>query len=116
MNKTADIQNNNLKISEDVITKIVEIAVTDIEGVYSLTHSKIKFVNLFSKSDASSAITVKVKDGAVGVTVSIIVNQGCNVKKVSEIIQNKIKNDIQNMTGIAVSKVNVVIDGISFDV
>lgn len=114
MNKASEVQISTLKISEDVIAKIVEIAISDIDGVSCLAKSKIYFGNLFSKSDAPS-ISVQVKDGAVDVTVSLIVSYNCNVKKVSEQVQLRIKNDIQNMTGIAVTKVNVMVEGISFD-
>lgn len=114
MSKASEIQTNSLKISEDVITKIVEIALNDIEGVYSLTKSRMHFVNLFSKTDAPSAISINLKDEAAEITVNIIVTLDCNVKNVSEQVQFRIKNDIQNMTGIAVAKVNVIISGISF--
>ncbi len=115
MNKTTDMQTNVLKISEDVLIRIIEFSVKDINGIHSLMHSRIKFVNLFSKTEAPSAVSVKLKDGAADVTVSIVVSYNCNVKQVAEQLQVRIKNDIQNMTSIAVAKVNVIIDSIAFD-
>lgn len=115
MNKKTDSQGNYLKISEDVIYGIVEIAVKGIEGVKEFTKSKINFSQLFDKSDVPNAIEIKSENGAADITVNIVVSENAKVKKVAERIQKKVKEDIQNMTGIAVIKVNVIIDGISFE-
>ncbi len=115
MDKKTDVQTNTLKNSEDVIAKIVEIAVKNIDGVTDLKKSKIKFDHLFSKSEPGSAIDIHSKDGGVEITINIVVSYACKVKQIAERIQKKIKDDIQNMTGIAVTRVNVIVDGISFD-
>ena len=115
MNSKTESQTNNLKISEDVIAKIVEIAVSNIDGISELTKSKIRFGHLFNSTVAPSSITVNSGGGSVGITVNVIVSNSCKVKQVAENIQNKVKDNIQNMTGIVVSKVNVIIGGIAFD-
>ena len=43
MDKKTEVQTNTLKISEDVIAKIVEIAVKNIDGVTDLKKSKTIF-------------------------------------------------------------------------
>lgn len=113
-NKTEN-RTNSIKISEDVIAKIVEIAVKGVDGVTEFTKSKIRFENLFDKDGAGSAINVKSESGSVNITVNVIMSYGCRLKQAAEHIQNRVKNDIQNMTGIAVTKVNVIVDGIVFD-
>ncbi len=115
MNEKNKAENNCLKISEDVIARIVEIAVKGIDGVVEFTKSRIRFSQLFVKSDTQSAIDIHTENGAVDINVSVIVSYGCRVKQVAERIQRKIKDDVQNMTGIAVTKVNVAVDGISFE-
>ena len=115
MNKNTEAQTNSIKISEDVVTRIAEIAVGNVDGVSAFTRSKVKFGNLFKKDSSEAAIDVQSENGSVEITVNIVVTCSSKVKKVAERVQDKIKNDVQNMTGIIVSKVNVVIDGISFD-
>lgn len=102
---------NTLKISENVIAKIVEIAVKGVDGVSSLTKSRVNFGHLFSP-DIPSAIDVHTENGSIDVTVSVIVLYSSKVRLVAEHIQQRVKEDIQNMTGIAVTKVNVIVDGI----
>lgn len=113
MNKKPESPTQTLKISESVIARIVEIAVKSIDGVSSFTQSKIRFGNLFS-SGIPSAIDVHTSNGSVAITVNVIVVYSCKVKNVAEHIQKKVKEDVQNMTGIAVTKVNVIVDGIDF--
>ena len=115
MDKKTENQTNSIKISEDVIAKIVEIAVKGVDGVTEFNKSKIKLENLFNKDDTNSAINVKSESGSVDITVNVIMSYSCKVKQAAEHIQNKVKNEVQNMTGIAVTKVNVIVDGIAFD-
>lgn len=114
MDKINDVQTNSIKISEDVVSKIVELAVKSVEGVSGITNSKINFSSIFDKKNGS-AIAITGESGSVEVTVNVIVAYSSKVKQVAEKIQNKVKNDIQNMTGIIVNKVSVIVEGISFD-
>lgn len=114
MDKINDVQTNSIKISEDVVSKIVELAVKSVEGVSGITNSKINFSSIFDKNK-ESAIAITGESGSVEVTVNVIVAYSSKVTQVAEKIQNKVKNDIQNMTGIIVNKVNVIVEGISFD-
>ncbi|MGN0553211.1 MAG: Asp23/Gls24 family envelope stress response protein [Oscillospiraceae bacterium] len=114
MDKINDVQNNSIKISEDVVSKIVELAVKSVEGVSGIMNSRIHFSSIFDKKD-ESAIAITGESGSVDVTVNVVVSYNSKVKQVAERIQDKVKNDIQNMTGIIVNKVNVIVEGISFD-
>ena len=42
MNKNTEAQTNSIKISEDVITRIAEIAVGNVDGVSAFTKSKVR--------------------------------------------------------------------------
>ncbi len=46
------------------------------------------------------------------VSAEINVSDSCKVKSTAEKIQRRVKDDIQSMTGIAVTKVNVFVKGI----
>lgn len=113
MNNVKDVQNNSLKVSEDVIYHIAQVAACDVKGVSGLCEEKLPFANIFLKSDKSSAIKIKMQGDVVEISVSIIVNCGFKIASVAELVQQKIKEDIQTMTGIAVSKINVIVNGIS---
>ena len=52
MDKINDVQTNSIRISEDVVSKIVELAVKSVEGVSGITNSKINFSSIFDKKFA----------------------------------------------------------------
>ncbi len=115
MNKPKEVNTNCLKISEDVISKIVELAVNDIKEVKGLSKSRTDIVSLLTKADCSSAIDVNVNGDSVEISLGVTVDSACKVKNTAEKIQQKIKDEVQNMTGIIVTRVNVSIDGIIYE-
>lgn len=116
MSKTVRTEGtNSLKIFENVICKIVEIAAADVDGVCGFVTSKVDFADLFIRADRRSAIGVKVNDGSAEISLGINVSGKCKVKSTAEKVQQRVKDDVQSMTGIAVTKVNVYIYGIIFD-
>ncbi|MDE5860028.1 MAG: Asp23/Gls24 family envelope stress response protein [Oscillospiraceae bacterium] len=115
MNKAADTNVNCVKVSEDVISRITEIAISGVEGVCGFAKGKISFANLFTRAGRKPAVRVKTENGAVEVSAEINVSDSCKVKSAAEKIQQRVKDDIQSMTGIAVTKVNVFVKGIVFE-
>ena len=104
-----------LKVSDNVISTIVKLAVCEIDGVAGLNENDVSFRQLFIKSGKSEAIKIKLMGDVVEISMSIIVKAGTKVKILAEHIQERVKADVQNMTGITVSKVNILIAGIVFD-
>ena len=115
MNKSKPVNTNSLKISEDVIAKIVEVSVNDIKEVKGITKSGFDISGLLLKSDCRSDIEINVNGESVEIALGVTVDAACRVKSVAEKIQQKVKDEVQNMTGIIVTRVNVNIDGIVFD-
>ena len=58
---------------------------------------------------------MEIADGAVKVDISVEIDYGTSIKKVSEEIQIKVKQAIENMTGLTVKVVNVVVSGIKLE-
>lgn len=106
-------QNQNmtgtLKISEGVIVTVAKLAISEVNGVEGL---KIK-PSIFKKKAAP--IQVRLLGDVVEITVSIIVKHGCRATTVAETVQETVKEQVQTMTGIAVSRVNVIVAGIAFE-
>lgn len=115
MTKKTENNVNDIRVSEDVIAKITEIAISGVEGVCGLVKGKTSFSNLFAREEPPYAVGVKVNGDALEVSAEINVSGNCRVKNTAEKIQQRVKDDIQNMTGIAVAKVNVFVKGIVFD-
>lgn len=113
MNKKVNNTGASLRISNDVLTKIAEVAATEISGVASdgehLVVSDKNIAQLTGKIMPQSPVRAVLKNDAVEVTVSIVVLQGFKADNVAQSVQESVKSAIQHMAGISVSKVNVKI-------
>ncbi len=113
MDKKIQKTGGNLKISNDVIVKIAVMAASEISGValegrnLACASKSVPFAKNFT-----SPIKVKINGESVEIDIKIIVIQGFKAINVAGAVQNSVKSAVQNMTGIAVSKVNVKIAGI----
>ena len=68
---------------------------------------------LFAKTNLPKAVDVVLYDGVAEITVDIIVNYGVKIPTVCRNVQQAVKDGVQNMTNITVSKVNVVVTGVA---
>ncbi len=106
----------NVKISDEVIAIISGIATSEIEGVYSMGGSAITSgiaEILGTKKNASKGIKAEVKEGKVIVDIHVIVKYGIKIPEVAWKIQERVKEELENMTGLEVERVNVHIDGVN---
>ena len=113
MNQKVNRTGASLRISNDVLTKIAEVAATEIRGVASegehLVVSDKNMAQITGKLMPSSPVKAVLKNDSVEVTVNIVVLQGFKAENVAQSVQESVKSAIQNMAGISVSKVNVKI-------
>jgi len=103
----------SLKISQDVIASIARYATLEVEGVESVSTGNIGVKGLITKTTYTRAVRIELSDDVVNVEISIIVKHGVKISQIALAVQNNVKNSIQNMTGLAVARVDVVIAGVS---
>lgn len=108
MEKTVDTTASSLKISENVISSVIKYAVCASEGVAGL-YTRRKNCR---SDDTRRAIITDLSSDSPEVTVRINVVPNCKVIKVCEGVQKRIREDVMSMTGIALSRVNVKVEGI----
>lgn len=103
----------SLKISEDVLATVASNAAKEIKGVagLSLRPNPDKF-GIFHKKSIGKAIKLDIKDGDATIDIYVNIFSGVKIPDMAEQVQARVKEAIQNMTGITVSKVNVHISGL----
>lgn len=102
-----------ISIADGVVASIAGIAAIEVEGVSKLTGNISKeLVAKLGKKNLANGVKVEITDGNVAVDLSLEVEYGTSIKKVSEDVQEKVKQAIENMTGLHVRVVNVVVSGI----
>lgn len=110
----------DLKISQDVIATITRVTALETEGVHSLTEPPGSIGGLFSRPALFSrpimkkAIHIDLNDDFTNISISVNLKYGAKITEVCTAMQNSVKENVQTMTGMAVSKVNVLVSGIVF--
>ena len=105
-----------IRIADDVVASIAGIAAIEVKGVSKLTGNISKeLVGKLGKRNLANGVKIMIAEGGVNVDISLELEYGNNIKKVSEEVQSKVKQSIENMTGLTVNVVNVVVSGIKLD-
>lgn len=107
----------NINISDEVVTTIAGIAIADIDGVAEMAGGIAGGLSevLSGKKNLSKGIKAEIDGNNVKIDVNIIVNYGVRIPDVAFDIQNKVKNNVENMTGLRVEEVNVHVQGVNIE-
>ena len=100
-------------IANEVLAIIAGIAATEVEGVHSMDGGwSGEFISKLGIKDLARGVKVQVKEGEVKVDLSLNMEYGYAIPKVSDLVQDKVSASINNMTGLNVSEVNIRITGV----
>ncbi len=103
-----------VKIASDVVAIIAALAATETEGVSSMAGNITnELIGKFGMKNLSKGVRVTMEEGLVHVDIMLNVKYGYSIKNVSEQVQNRVSQQIETMTGLAVTEVNVRIAGVN---
>ncbi len=110
-----DNKTTKLAINTEVVEKMAEIAALEIEGVAGLSKKAIDLKSAVKTKKPFKGVKIESVNGAVKISAYITLKEGVKVTDVAEKVQANIKEKIQNMTGAAVTKVNIHIADVEFN-
>lgn len=109
---TREFENKStLVFDEQVIVKIVAMALKDVEGVAIIRANGNAFSGIVGRGQ-SEGINVEVGTSEVAVDLRLILEYGKNARTVYEQIKLKIEEEVMNMTGLKVVEVNAKIEDV----
>ena len=118
--KTAETENsenteNGIEISNDVIAVIAGVAVSEVQGVASMSGGFAGGITevLSGKKNMAKGIKVDKTENTAKIDVNIIVEYGSRIPDVAFDIQNRVKTAVEGMTGLKVVAVNVHVQGVN---
>lgn len=107
-------QQNTIKISDDVVSKIAGIAATEIEGVAGMSGGITGGISeMLGMKNLSKGIKVEVSHNEAIIDLNIIVDFGTKLSELGKKVQENVKNSVETMTGLQVTAVNVNIQGVN---
>lgn len=107
----------NIKISVDVVSTIAGIATHEINGVAGMSNSLASGIaEIFgSKRNLSRGVKVDIKEENTVIDLYIIVDYGVRIPELAWEVQENVKNSVETMTGLNVEKINIHVEGVSFE-
>ena len=110
--------NNGIKIANDVISVIAGVAVSEVQGVASMSGGFAGGISevLSGKKNMAKGIKVDKTDNKAKIDVNIIVEYGSRIPDVAYEIQNRVKKSVEGMTGFKVEEVNVHVQGVDTNI
>jgi uncharacterized alkaline shock family protein YloU len=106
---------NNLSVSIEVLEQMAVMAALETTGVMGVVDRPVDIKTVFNKGKLFKPAVATEKNGAIAIDINIKVKEDALVKEVAEAVQTNVKEKLQNMTGSAITRVNVIVADISFE-
>lgn len=110
-------ESGKINISNEVIASIAGIAATEIEGVSGMAGGVASGIaeKLGAKKNPQKGVKVTVSPEGAVIDLLIVVAFGVRIPELAWEVQENVKNSVESMTGTEVLRVNVSVEGVSFE-
>ena len=111
-----DASKGEIKIADEVVAIIAALAATEVEGVASMAGNITnELIGKRGMKNLSKGVKVDVLEGIVTVSLALNLKYNYSIVEVSARVQEKVKNAIENMTGLEVADVNIKVAGVEME-
>ena len=111
-----DAGKGEVKIADEVVAIIAALAATEVEGVASMAGNITnELISRLGMKNLSKGVKVDVLEGVVTVSLTLNLKYNYSVVEVSGKVQEKVKNAIENMTGLEVADVYIKVAGVEME-
>lgn len=102
------VSESQIKISDDVVATICGLAASEVEGVASMAGNITnEIVGKLGIKNSSKGVRISIDEDEVTAELYINIKYGFRIPDVTAQIQDKVKNALENMTGLKVVAVNI---------
>ena len=112
----SDASLGEVKIADEVVAIIAALAATEVEGVASMAGNITnEVIGKLGIKNLSKGVKVDVLEGVVTVSLALNLKYDYSIMEVSAKVQEKVKNAVENMTGLEVADVNIRVAGVEME-
>ncbi len=109
-------QIGEVRIADEVVAIIAGLAATEVKGVASMAGNVTnELVSKLGMKNLSKGVKVVVTSESVSVDMALNIDYGYSIPKTSKMVQEKVKQAIENMTGLQVLEVNIRIASVKLE-
>ncbi len=102
-----------VQIADDVVAMIASLAATEVDGVSAMAGNITnELMSRVGMKSLTKGVKVDIFEGNVHVNLAVMMEYGFNIPATCQQVQLKVKNAIENMTGLSVVDVNIRIAGV----
>ena len=100
VNVIGDRPTGQIRISDEVVAIITDLAISDVKGILTVGNRK-------NKRSYGKGIGIRMEGSDVYVDITLALKKGVKLKDVAVLVQEKVKNSIENMLDMDVKEVNI---------
>ncbi|WP_199617793.1 Asp23/Gls24 family envelope stress response protein [Paenibacillus alkalitolerans] len=102
-----------VRISDDVVATVAGMAALDTPGIAAMSGGISEgWAKRLTGKNAQKGVTVEVGQVEAAIDLRVIVRYGVAIHDVCRELQERVKESIENMTGLHVVEVNVKVEGV----
>lgn len=103
----------SVRISDEVVATIAAIAAVEIDGVGGMCGSRAgDIIEKLGKKNSGKGVRVEVDGNNVKINMNMLITYGYKIPTVCAEVQEAVKTSVEGMTGLHVSEITVVVQGI----
>ncbi len=103
-----DSKGGKVKIADEVVTSIAALAAMEVEGVAGMSgNGNNEILNIVGVKNPNKSSKVEVIGKSVKIELAICIKYGYNIPSTCQQVQVKVKNAVENTTGLEVTDVNI---------
>ena len=102
--------------TDEVVAIIAALAATEVDGVASMAGNITnEVIGKLGIKNLSKGVKVDVLEGVVTVSLALNLKYDYSIMEVTKKVQEKVKNAVENMTGLEVADVNIKVAGVEME-
>lgn len=111
--KEASEEVGDVRIADDVIRIVAALSAQEVPGVLGMSSDLTDDLNkLIGKEEAGKGVRLRFENKTVDISVYVVLEYGYCIPEVALVIQERVKEAVENMTGYEVQFVDVHIEGV----
>ncbi len=114
MGSTVKLELGSLMVADEVIAIVAGNTCVECYGIVAMGTKRAAdgIIEMFKRDNITRGVKVAVSEGSVTISVSVVLEYGVSMPAVSKTVIENIKYNVETMTGVTVSKINVIVVGI----
>ena len=111
-----DDKKGTIQIADDVVAVIAGLAATEVKGVAAMAGNITnEIMSKVGRKNLSKGVKISIQGNRVKISLAIMMEYGYNIPGTCSKVQDRVKNAVENMTGLTVTDVDIRIASVDMN-